>query len=101
MGIQKNGRKWVSKTVIVQARENNLGCFRVGFTVSKKVNKRAVVRNRIKRRLREIARAVILTKAAPGYDFVLIGRTATGDVPYENLLNDLQWCLKRMECLKK
>jgi ribonuclease P protein component len=54
---------------------------RVGFTCSKKVGN-AVARNRAKRRLREIARAVLPLEGRPGWDYVLIGRkdaTATRD----------------------
>ena len=46
---------------------------RVGFTVSKKVGN-AVVRNRVRRRLREIARQVIPGQARPDLDYVLVGR---------------------------
>lgn len=54
---------------------------RVGFTCSKKVGN-AVARNRAKRRLREIARAVLPQEGRTGWDYVLIGRrdaTATHD----------------------
>ncbi|GAB5449543.1 ribonuclease P protein component [Gymnodinialimonas sp.] len=54
---------------------------RVGFTCSKKVGN-AVARNRAKRRLREIARAVLPAEGKAGWDYVLIGRkdaTATHD----------------------
>ncbi|MDG4650219.1 ribonuclease P protein component [Roseibacterium sp. SDUM158017] len=46
---------------------------RVGFTCSKKVGN-AVARNRAKRRLREIARAVLPVEGRPGWDYVLVGR---------------------------
>ena len=46
---------------------------RVGYTVTKKVGN-AVVRNRMKRRLRELARAALPEGGRPGHDYVLIGR---------------------------
>ena len=46
---------------------------RVGFTCSKKVGN-AVARNRAKRRLREIARAVLPLEGRSGWDYVLVGR---------------------------
>ncbi|MCU4654099.1 ribonuclease P protein component [Roseibacterium sp. SDUM158016] len=46
---------------------------RVGFTCSKKVGN-AVARNRAKRRLREIARAILPLEGRPGWDYVLIGK---------------------------
>ncbi|SIO29809.1 ribonuclease P protein component [Vannielia litorea] len=61
---------------VVQGRKRGEGeALRVGFTCSKKVGN-AVARNRAKRRLREIARAVLPGAGKPGWDYVLIGREA-------------------------
>ena len=49
---------------------------RVGFTCSKKVGN-AVTRNRAKRRLREVARAVLPEHGLAGWDYVLVGRPET------------------------
>src|SRR5258708_38226079 len=49
---------------------------RVGFTVPRKVGN-AVVRNRVRRRLREAARLVMPGQARPDLDYVLVGRQAT------------------------
>ncbi len=49
------------------------GAVRVGFTCSRKVGN-AVARNRAKRRLRALARAVLPAAGQAGWDYVLIGR---------------------------
>jgi ribonuclease P protein component len=46
---------------------------RVGFTVTKKIGG-AVVRNRMKRRLRALAREIVPLNGFPGSDHVMIGR---------------------------
>ena len=46
---------------------------RVGFTVTRKIGG-AVVRNRMKRRFRALAREVVPTKGIAGSDHVMIGR---------------------------
>ncbi len=46
---------------------------RVGFTVTKKIGG-AVVRNRMKRRFRALAREILPAKGCPGSDHVMIGR---------------------------
>lgn len=66
---------------------------RIGFTCSKKLGN-AVARNRARRRLREIARAVLPRAGRNGWDYVLIGRpeaTATRD--FATLQADLQTAL--------
>jgi len=54
-------------------RADGSDAIRVGFTCSRKVGN-AVMRNRARRRLREIARAVLPGIARPGWDYVLVGR---------------------------
>ena len=72
---------------------------RVGFTASKKVGG-AVVRNRARRRLRALAREVLLPEAAPGYDYVLIARAETATREYTALRADMRVALKRLKLLQ-
>lgn len=88
--------KWVSQGLVMQAMPNDLGLKRTGFTVTKKVDKRAVVRNRIKRRLRAAAAEVLPTHAKGGMDYIIIGRTETETREYAQLCRDLKWCLAKM-----
>lgn len=92
--LQKDGKKWVSPTVIVQAGTGETGAIRYGLTATKKTGN-AVIRNRIKRRLREAVRAVLPDTDLP-FDIVLIGRTETAECDFTNLKKDLRWCLKRL-----
>lgn len=99
--VQGKGRKWVSKGLVLQACKNDTAAIRVGFTVTKRVSKKAVVRNRIKRRLRALAADILQDYAVDGHDYVLVGRAETLRRPYEVLQKDLKWCLDRMELSKK
>lgn len=92
---QKKGQKWVSKGLIIQALDNTQG-LRFGITVTKKLSKSAVVRNRIKRRLRAVACDILPQYAKENADYVLIGRQETATRLYTDLQNDLKWCLKKM-----
>ena len=58
--------------LVLYARKNRTGINRVGITVSKKLGK-AHIRNRIRRRLREVYR-LHEDKFLPGWDIVLVGR---------------------------
>ena len=71
---------------------------RVGFTVSKKVGN-AVVRNRVRRRLREIARQVIPGQARPDLDYVLVGRQGALERDFALMRQELVEALKRLKAL--
>ena len=71
---------------------------RVGFTVSRKVGN-AVIRNRVRRRLREAARQVIPGQARPDLDYVLVGRQAAIARDFAALRQELFEALKRLKAL--
>jgi ribonuclease P protein component len=71
---------------------------RVGFTVSRKVGN-AVIRNRVRRRLREVARLVIPGQARPDLDYVLIGRQGAVSRDFAILQQELVEALRRLKAL--
>jgi ribonuclease P protein component len=85
------GTRTVRPGFIIQAAprpgEKSTAPPRFGFTVTKKIGN-AVVRNRIRRRLRAAAKAAALHGKA-GTDYVLIARTAALTLPFERLVTDL------------
>lgn len=82
---------------LLQARRrDDDGPLRVGYTCSKKLGN-AVVRNRAKRRLRAVARAVLPQAGRPGWDYVLVGRPgATVARDFAALCADLHEALHRV-----
>lgn len=83
---------------LVQARDrrDETAGVRVGFTASKKVGN-AVARNRAKRRLRAVARAVLPQMARPGWDYVLVAKPGVTTLrDFALLLADLQGALARI-----
>ena len=75
-----------------------LPAVRVGFTVSRKVGN-AVVRNRVRRRLREVAKLEIPGRARTDLDFVLVGRQAALARDFTALRQELHEALKRLKAL--
>ena len=69
--------------MVLYARRNRTECNRVGITVSKKLG-HAVVRNRIRRRLREVYRLNEL-RFQPGRDIVVVARTRSLKAPFDKL----------------
>jgi len=78
--------------------EINGPAVRVGFTVSRKVGN-AVERNRVRRRLREVARLVIPDQARPDLDYVMVGRQAALKRDFAVLRQDLVEALRRLKAL--
>ena len=68
----------------------------VGFTVTRRLGK-AVVRNRAKRRLREVARRVLPEHGEPGTNYVLVARQAVTTWPHRQLEMDLVHALRRLQ----
>ena len=68
---------------------------RVGFTVTKKIGG-AVVRNRMKRRLRALAREILPTGGFAGADHVLIGRAGGIERDFAALREDLLRALEKI-----
>lgn len=72
----------------VKEREDRKGPPRVGFTVTKK-NGNAVIRNRIKRRLKEAVRVNVADDMAAGTDYVIVARRDALDAPFADLSREL------------
>ena len=68
--------------LVLYARKNRTDGNRVGVTVSKKLGK-AHVRNRTRRRIREVYR-LNEEKFQPGWDIVVVARTKAVEAPFES-----------------
>ncbi len=71
---------------------------RIGISISQKVSKRAVDRNRIKRRIRAALR-YLLPELFPGWLVVITVRPGTAECGYEEFLRELKQLLTKAEVL--
>lgn len=85
----ESGFYFKTSAVVVQCDTNDVDCFRVGFTASKRVGN-AVVRNRCKRRMRVAAEIALKEHAVAGLDYVMIARKTTANIDWNNLLESIQ-----------
>ena len=74
---------YANSYLVLYARKNKTGENRVGITVSKKLGK-AHVRNRVRRRFREVYR-LNEEKFQPGWDIVVVARTKSIHADFEKL----------------
>lgn len=79
---------------VLLARANDGDAMRYGITVTKKIGN-AVVRNRMKRRFRELLWAALPAEGLPGHDHVLIGREGGIERDFAKLQEELSAALRR------
>ena len=97
--LYAKGRRIVMPTMVIYLHRNRCGESRVGFTVSTRLG-HAVVRNRVRRRLREIYR---LHKAElrPGLDMVVVARSRSVDAAYRSLERDFLSGCRKLSVLRE
>ena len=81
--------------LLVRPRGDEDATMRVGFTVTRKVGN-AVVRNRMKRRFRALARETLPEFGIVGADHVLIGRAGGIERDYASMASELKRALKKL-----
>jgi ribonuclease P protein component len=81
--------------LLVRDRADADPSMRVGFTVTRKIGG-AVVRNRMKRRFRALAREIVPSKGFPGSDHVMIGRAKGIERDFSLLRSELAGALDRL-----
>jgi ribonuclease P protein component len=82
--------------LLVRNRKDSDETMRVGFTVTKKIGG-AVVRNRMKRRFRALAREIVSEKGFPGADHVMIGRAKGIERDFGLLRSELAAALDKLQ----
>ena len=85
--------------LVLYARRNRTGMNRVGITVSKKLG-HAVVRNRVRRRFRELYR-LHKDDILPGYDIIMVARVRAAELPYAKLEKQYLRCLSQLGLLRE
>lgn len=86
--VFREGLTSAAKYLVLYARYNELDWNRLGLSVSKKIGK-AVVRNRVKRLLREAVRTM-LGNSLQHYDFVVVAKKAAAEARLENFIREIE-----------
>lgn len=94
----RGGGRWAGPAFVLEgkarAADSGISGPRFGFTVTKKLGG-AVVRNRIRRRLKAVLQAVA-GQAADSYDYVVVARLAARDRDYQELEEEMVRALARV-----
>ena len=94
--VRRDGRSRTDGLLVLVSRPNKLDVTRFGFIVSKRVGN-AVVRNRVRRRLKEAAR---LSQVEHGWDLVFIARQGASSADYHELSGSVKKLLTRANVLE-
>ncbi len=96
LALRAEGEKLVERGFILQLKRQSepQASMRIGFTATRKLGN-AVMRNRVKRRLRALAGEILCHEGEPSCDYVLIGRYNTCSRDFNALCCDLRNALKR------
>ena len=97
--LYAKGKSAATPYLVLYCRKNRLDHNRAGYTVSTKLG-HAVVRNRVRRRLREVVR-LNAQRLSPGWDLVLVARSRAFDAPFQKLQGAYLASCEKLGLLKK
>ena len=97
--VFNRGKSTASRFLVIYWYPNNKEINRYGFSISKRIGK-AVVRNKLKRRLKEIIRRFLEDSCLTGYDIIIIARNPVNDLDFEGLKDDLTRLFKKADLFK-
>ena len=92
--VLKEGKSFKEDFLILKIKKNKLEELRFGFIVSQKVSKKAVVRNKIKRRLREVIKEEI-KRIKKGFDIILITLPETEIKDFQKIKTTIEKLFKK------
>ena len=97
--VYKKGKSFKEDFLVLKVVKNSLAKSRFAFIVSQKVSKKAVARNKVKRRLRETIKkqTKIIT---PGFDNLVIARSEAVERNFPEIEKVLIKLLKRAKLIK-
>jgi ribonuclease P protein component len=98
LSLRHQGSSRAHPLLVLRAVPNSLGITRFGFVVSKRVSMKAVDRNRVRRRLREIVRQAPVLK---GWDQLLIARKSIVEADFQSIRRVVLGLEQRMGLLEK
>lgn len=97
--VYQKKRSMANKLLVIYILKNKYKYNRVGFTVSKKVGK-SVIRNRVKRLLRESYR-LNEEKLLQGYDIIFIARDTASKASYKEIESAMLHLFKKTKLIKE
>lgn len=94
--VYKHGKSFANRHLVMYILNNKSENSRIGISVSKKVGK-AIIRNKVRRRIKEAYRLNIDEKIKNGYDIVFIARVAIKDADYSDIEKSMKHLIRKSD----
>lgn len=99
--VQKSALRWVTPAFVVACEKPaadtvSIDTVHTGMTITKKIGN-AVVRNRIRRRLRHVFKETLPALNLNGWTVILMARSDALTRDYTDLVRDLRWALRKIQ----
>lgn len=94
--VYKHGKSFANRYLVMYILKNKSENSRIGISVSKKVGK-AIMRNKVRRRIKESYRLNIDENVKNGYDIVFIARVAIKDATYDEIEKSMKHLIRKSE----
>jgi ribonuclease P protein component len=98
--VYRLGKSERDKFLVLRTLENNLDSSRFGIIISKKVAKKATVRNLIRRKIREAIRS-FLPEVKPGFDIVVFTLQGIENLDFWQIKESLEKVFKKAKLIQK
>lgn len=95
--MYRRGKSFAADCLVIYFRKNNKSRVRLGVTVTKKVGK-AVVRNRVRRRIRE-AFTELCPEVSQSCDIIIVARTKAAVSSYSEIRSAMKYLMHKAELL--
>ncbi|MFZ5365818.1 MAG: ribonuclease P protein component [Patescibacteria group bacterium] len=97
--VKEKGKRFQGKWFGTLVLETGNNFSRLGFIISTKISKKAILRNRTKRILREAVRK-ILFRTKPGFDIIILGKREILDKSFLEISGEVEKIFKKAGLFK-
>jgi ribonuclease P protein component len=98
--LVKSGQTFFLPEMVIKYKTNQEDITKIGFIVSTKVDKKAVIRNKIARHLREASRE-ILPSLKPGYSILIIAKKKILELEYTIIKKQINFAFEKTRLYNK
>lgn len=97
--VYNGGKNYWNRNLVLYVRKNNMENSRVGYSITKKIGN-SVVRNKVRRRMKEIHR-LNFNNVKSGYDLIFIPKRNVVDISYKEMESAMLHILKLSKVFKE